>query len=123
MPTSYTDLLNKALDNLATALTAISPAIPVVTDPRNIQGACAFINAPTFSTPLMKNKRIQLTFPIQLIVPGPFNLDAQRKLLNMTAQLLAANVAITEGRPTSIEIGGALYPCYEVIVNMEASSL
>lgn len=123
MPTAYTDLLNTALDNLATTLQTMSPPIPIVTDPRNIQSACAFINAPTFTTPLLKNKRIQLTFPIQLIVPSPFNLDAQRKLLNMTAQLLGANVAITEGRPSSIEIGGALYPCYELIVNMEASSL
>lgn len=123
MPTAYTDLLNTALDNLAATLQTMSPPIPIVTDPRNIQSACAFINAPTFTTPLLKNKRIQLTFPIQLIVPSPFNLDAQRKLLNMTAQLLGANVAITEGRPSSIEIGGALYPCYELIVNMEASSL
>jgi hypothetical protein len=84
MPTAYTDLLNKALDDLAATLNTITPAIPIVTDPRNIQAACAFINAPTFTTPLMKNKRIQLTFPIQLIVPGPFNLDAQRKLLNPT---------------------------------------
>jgi hypothetical protein len=123
MPTAYTDLLNTALDNLAVTLQTMSPPIPIVTDPRNIQSACAFINAPTFTTPLLKNKRIQLTFPIQLIVPSPFNLDAQRKLLNMAAQLLGANVAITEGRPSSIEIGGALYPCYELIVNMEASSL
>jgi hypothetical protein len=123
MPTAYTDLLNTALDNLAATLQTMSPPIPIVTDPRNIQSACAFINAPSFTTPLLRNKRIQLTFPIQLIVPSPFNLDAQRKLLNMTAQLLGANVAITEGRPSSIEIGGALYPCYELIVNMEASSL
>jgi hypothetical protein len=117
MPTAYTDLLNKAVDDLATTLGTISPAITIVTDPRNMQPPCAFINAPSFTTPLMTNKRIQL------IVPGPFNLDAQRKLLNMTAQLLGKNVAITEGRPSSIEIGGALYPCYEVIINMEASSL
>jgi len=123
MPTAYTDLLNTALDDLAATLQTMSPPIPIVTDPRNIQSACAFINAPTFTTPFLLNKRIQLTFPVQLIVPSPFNLDAQRKLLNMAAQLLNANVAITEGRPSSIEIGGALYPCYELIVNMEASSL
>ena len=111
MPTAYTDLLNKAVDDLTATLNTISPAITVVQDPRNMQPPCAFINAPSFTTPLMTNKRIQLQFPIQLIVPGPFNLDAQRKLLNMTAQLLGKNVAITEGRPSSIEIGGALYPC------------
>jgi hypothetical protein len=123
MPTAYTDLLNKAVDDLTATLNTISPAMTVVQDPRNMQPPCAFINAPSFTTPLMTNKRIQLQFPIQLIVPGPFNLDAQRKLLNMTAQLLGKNLAITEGRPSSIEIGGALYPCYEVIINMEASSL
>ena len=37
------------------------------------------------------------------------------------AKVLSANVAVTDGRPTSIEIGGVLMPAYEMTVNMKAT--
>jgi hypothetical protein len=118
---AYTDLLNTSLDDLATTLGTIT-GLQVVTDPRNMRPPCVFINAPSFETPLMTNKRWKLTFPVQLLVPGPFNLDAQRTLLNLCSLIMGKNVAVTEGRPTSLDIGGALYPAYELIINMEAKS-
>ena len=121
MAAAYTDLLNEALDDLVTSLGTIS-GLQVVTDPRNMRPPCAFVNAPTFTTPLMTNKRWKLVFPVQVIVPGPFNLDAQRTLLNLAAKIMGANLAVMEGRPTSLDVGGALYPAYELQIYMEAKS-
>jgi hypothetical protein len=121
MAAAYTDLLNEALDDLVTSLGTIS-GLQVVTDPRNMRPPCAFVNAPTFTTPLMTNKRWKLVFPVQVLVPGPFNLDAQRTLLNLAAKIMGANLAVMEGRPTSLDVGGALYPAYELQIYMEAKS-
>jgi hypothetical protein len=70
----------------------------------------------------MTNKRWKLVFPVQVLVPGPFNLDAQRTLLNLAAKIMGANLAVMEGRPTSLDVGGALYPAYELQIYMEAKS-
>lgn len=121
MAATYTDLLNEALDDLVTSLGTIS-GLQIVTDPRNMRPPCAFVNAPTFTTPLMTNKRWKLVFPVQVLVPGPFNLDAQRTLLNLAAKIMGANLAVMEGRPTSLDVGGALYPAYELQIYMEAKS-
>ena len=121
MAAAYTDLLNEALDDLVTSLGTIS-GLQVVTDPRNMRPPCAFVNAPTFTTPLMTNKRWKLVFPVQVLVPGPFNLDAQRTLLNLAAKIIGANLAVMEGRPTSLDVGGELYPAYELQIYMEAKS-
>jgi hypothetical protein len=44
---AYTDLFNVGIDNLATSLATITD-MRVVTDPRNINPPCVFIDAPTF---------------------------------------------------------------------------
>jgi hypothetical protein len=44
---AYTDLFNEAIDDLATTLATIS-GLRVVTDPRNLNSNCCFIDAPTF---------------------------------------------------------------------------
>ena len=119
MPVAFTDMFNEALDDLAAKLATVT-GLTVVTDPRNMAPPCAFINAPSFTTPAITNKFVKLQFPVQLITLGPFNLDAQRSLLNLTALVMSAGVAVTDGRPTSIDVGGVLMPAYEVTVNMEA---
>jgi len=121
MTTEYTDLFNAALDHLVTTLSAVEGLV-VVDDPRNIQPPCVLVNAPSFSTPAMANKFVKLQFPIQVLTLGPFNLDAQRNLLNQTALIMGAGIAVTDGRPISMDIGGTLVPAYELTVNMQAAS-
>ena len=53
---------------------------------------------------------------------GPSNLDAMRSLLNLSALILSKNVAVTNGRPTTLEIGGVMLPAYELTVEMRAST-
>jgi hypothetical protein len=119
MPVAYTDLFNSALDDLNASIGAIL-GISVVNDPRNANPPCAFIDAPSFTG--WNYNIVKMAFPVRLITLGPGNLDAQRSLLNMMSKLLAANLGITDGRPTIAIIGGAEYPAYDVTVNMQAQT-
>ena len=118
---AYTDLFNEALDDLSTKLGTVT-GLQVITDPRNILPGtgCAFIGAPSFTA--FNYNIAKMTFPIQLISAGPSNLDALRSLLSTAALLLGANVAVTEGHPISLEIGGAMYPAYELSISLQAQT-
>ena len=119
MPVAFTDLFNEALDDLTATLVAVS-GLQVVNDPRNLVPPCVFIDAPSFDA--FNYNIVKLMFPVKIITLGPANLDAQRSLLNIMSKVLAANVAVTDGRPTTTLIGGAEYPSYEVTANVLAQT-
>ena len=119
MPVAFTDLFNEALDDLTATLTAVS-GLQVVNDPRNLVPPCVFIDAPSFDA--WNYNIVKLMFPVKIITLGPANLDAQRSLLNIMSKVLAANIAATDGRPTSTLIGGVEYPSYEVTANVQAQT-
>jgi hypothetical protein len=115
----YTDLFNEAIDDLTATLQTIT-GLQVVNDPRNIVPPCIFIDAPSFEA--WNYNIVKLTFPIKVISLGPGNLDAQRNILSLCAELLAKNVAVTAGRPTSLDIGGTLLPAYDLTIPMQAQT-
>lgn len=119
MPAAFTDLFNEALDDLTATLTAVS-GLQVVNDPRNLVPPCVFIDAPSFDA--WNYNIVKLRFPVKIITLGPGNLDAQRSLLNIMSKVLAANIAVTDGRPTTTLIGGAEYASYEVTANVQAQT-
>jgi hypothetical protein len=119
MPVSFTDLFNEALDDLAATLSAVS-GLQVVNDPRNLVPPCVFIDAPTFEA--FNFNIVKMVFPVRCITLGPNNLDAQRSLLNLASKVLAANVGLTDGRPTIAMIGGADYPAYDLTITMQAQT-
>ena len=119
MPVAFTDLFNEALDDLTATLVAVS-GLQVVNDPRNRVPPCVFIDAPSFDA--FNYNIVKLMFPVKIITLGPANLDAQRSLLNIMSKVLAANIAVTDGRPTTTLIGGAEYPSYEVTANVQAQT-
>jgi hypothetical protein len=119
MPVAYTDLFNEALDDLASTLGTIT-GLQVVTDPRNLVPPCVFLGAPSFTA--WNYNIVKMTFPVQIISLGPANLDAMRNLLNLSALVLAKNVAVTDGRPTTLDIGGVMLPAYELTVNLQAQT-
>ena len=116
---AYTDLFNEAIDDLAASLATIT-GLRVVTDPRNINPPCVFMDAPTFTA--FNTNIADLTFPVRVISLGPANLDALRNVLAMCAQLLSANVAVTEGRPITLSIGGQDLAAYDVTIRMKAQT-
>ncbi len=70
---AYTDLFNVGIDNLATSLGTIT-GMRVITDPRNVNPPCVFIDAPSFTA---YNANIaELDVPVRVITIGPANLDA-----------------------------------------------
>jgi hypothetical protein len=119
MPAAYTDLFNEALDDLTATLTAVS-GLQVVNDPRILVPPCVFIDAPSFDA--FNYNIVKLMFPVKIITLGPANLDAQRSLLNIMSKVLAANIAVTDGRPITTIIGGVEYPSYEVTANVQAQT-
>ena len=119
MPAAYTDLFNEALDDLTATLTAVS-GLQVVNDPRNLVPPCVFIDAPSFDA--FNYNIVKLMFPVKIITLGPANLDAQPSLLNIMSKVLAANIAVTDGRPITTIIGGVEYPSYEVTANVQAQT-
>ena len=119
MPAAYTDLFNESLDDLTATLTAVS-GLQVVNDPRNLVPPCVFIDAPSFDA--FNYNIVKLMFPVKIITLGPANLDAQRSLLNIMSKVLAANIAVTDGRPITTIIGGVEYPSYEVTANVQAQT-
>lgn len=119
MPAAFTDLFNEALDDLTATLTAVA-GLQVCNDPRNLVPPCALIEAFTFEG---YNYNIaKLGFTIRLVTLGPGNLDAQRSLLNMASKVLAANIGVLEGKPTTAIIGGAEYAAYDLFGSMQAQT-
>lgn len=116
---AYTDLLNVTIDNLATKLATIS-GLKVVTDPRNIQPPCVFLDAPSFDA--WNYNIVKMSFPCRLISMGPSNLDALRVCLNMAANILTANLGVTDGRPSSVTIGGVEYPSFDININIQGQA-
>lgn len=119
MPVAYTDLFNECLDDLSARLAAISGVV-VVTDPRNLQPPCVFIDAPTFEA--YNSNIVKMTYPVRVITLGPGNLDAQRSLMNLAAKLLTAGVGVIDGRPTIALIGGAEMPAYDLTISIQAQA-
>ncbi len=115
----YTDLFNETIDDLAATLATIS-GLRVVTDPQQINPPCVFLDAPSFEA--WNYNIVKMSFPVRIFSLGPSNLDALRNILGICAQLLAKNVAITDGRPVSVMIGGQEFPAYDVTIPIQAQT-
>ena len=114
-----TGLINEALDDLKTTLATLT-GIPAVRDPRNITPGCVLIGAPSFTA--WNANIVALDVPVTIISSGPGNLDALDQLLSIVASVLGKNVAVTDGRPSNVEIGGVFAPAYELTVRMQAQT-
>lgn len=116
---AYTDLLNEAIDDLATTLGTIT-GLRVVTDPRYVAPNCVFIDAPEFEA--WNFNIVKMTFPVQVIGMGPGNLDALRPVLAIASSLISKKVAILSGRPTALDIGGVTVPAYDLQLALQAQT-
>ena len=116
---AYTALFNTAINNLATTLNAVSGLV-CVTDPRSIQAPCILLDAMSFSA--FNANIVDISIPVTVISLGPSNADAYRNALNVAAKVLAAKVAVTDGRPIIITIGGVDYPALSLNIQMKAST-
>lgn len=116
---TYTDLFNTAINNLSSFLGTVT-GLRVVTDPRNLQPNCVLIQAPSFTA--WTNDAVRVTFPVTIVGVGPGNEDALRTILNTVSLVLGKNVAVTDGRPVTMDIGSTIAPAYELTIEMLAQA-
>ena len=121
MPAPYTDLLNEALDDLTTTLTAVT-GLRVVNDPTKLVPNCVFITAPSFTTFAGNGNIVRMEFPIKVVGSGPAGLPVLREILQITATVLGSTIVAMSGRPGTLDIGGQEYPCYDMAVGLQAQT-
>ena len=116
---TYSDLFNTSINTLATTLNAVSGLV-CVTDPRSVQPPCILLDAMSFTA--YNSNIVDMSIPVTVISLGPSNADAYRNALNIAAKVLGAKVAVTDGRPTTLTIGGVDYPALSLNIQMKAST-
>ena len=115
----YTDLFNEALDDLAATLATIT-GLRVVFDPEKINPPCVFLDAPSFVA--FNYNVVTMSFSVKVITLGAADLNGLRNVLNMSASLLAKQVAVKSGRPGYLPIGGQTFAAYDLTIEMQAQT-
>lgn len=108
-------MLNGVLSDVAAALSALG--LRVVSDPRNLRPPCVIVQAPSFT--VRTDEIREVTVAVQIVAPGPGNLDALLLLLD-DADLIAASMNVTDGRPSIVSSGSADYPAYDLTLKVFA---
>jgi hypothetical protein len=116
---AYTDLFNVTLDNLAATLQTIT-GLRVVTEPRAINPPCVFIDVPSFDAG--NSNIVKMVFPVHVVGTGPTDLNGLRVLLNIASKLLNKDIAVTDGRPSSLTIGGQDFATYDLQISIQGQS-
>jgi len=81
-----------------------------------------FIDAPSFTIFAGNGNVIKMMFPIKVIGSGPAGLPVLRQLLSTTAAVLNSGVIVMSANPTAYSIGGADYPCYDLVISIQAQT-
>ena len=110
---AYTDILNEALDDLTATLTAVT-GLRVVNDPTMIVPNCVYLEAPSFSTTTNAGNVLRVEFPMKVVGSGPAGLPVLRSIMAIVSTVIGSTIVVTGGRPSSLEIGGQIYPCYDL---------
>ena len=118
---SYTDLFNEAIDDVTATLTAVT-SLRVINDPTRLVPNSVYLDAPNFTTIAGNGNVVRLEFPVKVIGSGPAGLPVLRQILSIVATVLGSKIIVMGGRPSSLEIGGALYPCYDLDCAIQAQT-
>ena len=118
---AYTDLFNEAIDDVTASLVAVT-GLRVVNDPTKLVPNCVYLDAPNFITNSGNGNVVRLEFPVKVIGSGPAGLPVLRQILSIVASVLGSPIIVMAGRPSSLEIGGALYPCYDLDCAIQAQT-
>ena len=110
---AYTDILNEALDDLTATLTAVT-GLRVVNDATKIVPNAVFLEAPSFTATTNAGNVLRVEFPIKVIGSGPAGLPVLRSIMEIVSTVIGSTIVVIGGRPSSLEIGGQVYPCYDL---------
>ena len=114
---AYTDLLNEGLDDLSAFLATVS-GLRVINDPTKLIANCVFLDAPSFDLFAGNGNVLKMNFPVKIIGSGPAGLPVLRQLLSITAAVINSGAIVLSGSPTAYSIGGADYPCYDLVISI-----
>jgi hypothetical protein len=114
-------LLVNGIDTLTATLTAVS-GLRVVNDPTKLVPNCVFLDAPSFTTIAGNGNVVRMDFPIKVIGSGPAGLPVLKSILGIVESVLSSSIIVMAGRPSSLDIGGALYPCYDLDCAIQAQT-
>lgn len=114
------DIFNAGFDALVTKLgTIIGLPVVVSSDPRNINPPCVLVDAPDFTMHTNTITELQLT--VKLLIIGPGDRRALRKLLELADLVRAAELGLVSGRATVTTIGGAEYASYDLTLSTKVA--
>ena len=102
------------------AQTLVDAGIPTTLDPRNINPPCAIVSPPRFDVIAQGPGLSRFDFPVQLIAPGPANLDARTALMDLCDTAIQCGLPVMDGRPTVVTVGSQDFPAYELTVTITA---
>ena len=118
---AYTDLFNEAIDDLSASLAGVT-GLRVVNDATKIVPNCVYIDAPSFTTVAGNGNVVRMDFPIKIIGSGPAGLPVLRTILAIAAKVLSSPIIVMGGRPGALDIGGQLFPCYDLECGIQAQT-
>ena len=116
-----TGLLNCAMADLKATLSTVA-GLRVISDPTKIVPNCVFLDAPSFETIAGGGNIIRMTIPVRVIGTGAAAQGVLENILSIVANVLSSSVVIMSGQPSSLEIGGATYPAYDLQMAMQAQT-
>jgi hypothetical protein len=122
VPAPYTDILNKAIDDLTATLTAVT-GLRVVNDPTKVSSKLPyFCKRQVLRQSLATATLCALTSRSKLSAAAQQGYPCCAKYYKSAATVLGSSVIVMSGRPGTLDIGGQEYPCYDLAVGMQAQT-
>jgi hypothetical protein len=100
------DCLKAVTDELADL------GLPAVTDPRNVRPGAIFVELPVLNA--FTFNVLDVTIPLRVCGTPPGNKDSADWVITTVDKIINSPIAITDGRPTTVEIGGQSLPAYDL---------
>ena len=107
-----TGTLHAAVNEVMAELAELG--IPATADPRNARPGAVLVQLPTFNT--YTYNVLDIRIGIQVCGPAVGAKDVSDVVMTVVDKIVNSPIAITEGRPTTVEVGGQSLPAYELTV-------
>jgi hypothetical protein len=112
------NMFKDGYDQLVTKLQTIT-GLSVFDDPRNLNPPCALVEAPTIA--MASNVVADMEYRVVVIALGIGDNRTLDSLLDHIDLVRAAQIGLTDARPTTVSYGGADYPAYELTIRTKVS--
>lgn len=112
------NMFKDGYDQLVTKLQTIT-GLKVFDDPRNLNPPCALVEAPTIA--MASNVVADMEYRVVVIALGIGDNRTLDSLLDHIDLVRAAQIGLTDARPTTVSYGGADYPAYELTIRTKVS--